>query len=105
VAPVAALTLAVCVAVAAAAAVVMVLFGQAVAERAGVGELPVHTGGVRALALLQQLRGGRVGEGAAAPRTVLVGLGALRLEAGILPREMCAGRQEHALQEADVSHS
>ncbi|TNN71050.1 hypothetical protein EYF80_018711 [Liparis tanakae] len=68
-APVAALALAVCVAVA--AVVVMVLFGQAVAERAGVGELPVHTGGVRALALLQQLRGGGVGERAAAPRTVL----------------------------------
>ena len=37
---------------------VMVLVRQAVAARAGIGELPVHTGRVQAFALLQQLRGG-----------------------------------------------
>ncbi len=45
----------VCVAVAAG---VMLLFRQAVAERAGISELPVHAGGIQAFTLLQQLGGG-----------------------------------------------
>lgn len=36
---------------------VMVLFVQTVAECAGVGELPVHTGDIYAFIVLQQLRG------------------------------------------------
>lgn len=37
---------------------VMLLFRQAVAERARISELPVHTGGIQAFTLLQQLGGG-----------------------------------------------
>lgn len=51
---------------------VMLLFIWALAERVGISELPVHTGDIKAFTVLQQLRGGRVGEGAAAPRAVLV---------------------------------
>lgn len=52
----------------------MLLFGQAVAKCARIRELPVNTGGIETFTVLQQLRGGRVGEGAAAPRTVLIRL-------------------------------
>ena len=60
--------------------------GEAVADGPGVRELAVGTGALRALAVLQQVRGGGVREGAAAPRAVLVRLGALRLEAAVLLR-------------------
>lgn len=74
----------VCVAIAGG---VMLLFWQAVAERPGIAELPVQAGGVEAIAVLQQLRGGWVGERAAAPRAVLVRLWPLRLETRILQWE------------------
>lgn len=50
----------------------LVLLVLAVAECSTVGELSVHTGDVDAFVVFQQLGGGRVREGAAAPRAVLV---------------------------------
>lgn len=71
--PLTALTLTVCVEVCmAVAGGVILLFIQTVAERASISELPVHTGDIKTITVLQQLRGGGVGEGAAAPWAVLV---------------------------------
>lgn len=60
---------------------------QTVAEQLGVCEPPVGAGTVQTVTLIQ-LRGGRAGRGAAAPRAARVGLGWLRLETGTLvPRK------------------
>lgn len=84
-APLTALSLTVCVEMSVAVTSgVMVLFVQTVAECAGVGELPVHTGDIYAFIVLQQLRGCWVSEGAAAPRAVLVRLWTFRLETRVL---------------------
>lgn len=66
----------------------LVLLVRTVAECAAVGELPVHAGDVDAVVVFQQLRRGRVREGAAAPRAVLVRLGPLRLETGVLREDV-----------------
>lgn len=63
---------------------VLVLLVWAVAKWATVCELAVNTGDVDAFIVFQQLRRGRVREGAASPWAVLVRLGTLRLETGVL---------------------
>lgn len=69
-APLAALTLSVSTA---AGGAVELLSVQTVAEQLGVCELPVGAGTIQTVTVLQ-LRGGRVRQGAAAPRAALVGL-------------------------------
>lgn len=51
---------------------VMLFFIQTMAEPATISKLSVHTGGIKAVTILPQMRGGRVGEGAASPWAVLV---------------------------------
>lgn len=69
-APLAALTLSVSTA---AGGAVELLSVQTVAQQLGVCELPVGAGTVQTVTVIQ-LRGGRVRQGAAAPRAALVGL-------------------------------